>query len=154
MAPGKAAALLLCLAVAGASLEAVQATPQLQGRQLLQSGYFMPGMSGAGGGWGRGRRRGGSGAAAACQGDAQSLLQDAENEIEQAVAKAFKECTLVPCRPEAAGVAPVSGLERVRGMGWKPGAWCPPFSLGRALVPSLHLPFHGCRAHLPFPCRR
>lgn len=128
MAPGKAAALLLCLAVSGASWEAVQASPELQGRQLLQSDYFMPGMSGAGGGWGRGRRRGGSGAAAACQGDAQSLLPDAENEIEQAVAKAFRECTLMPCRPEAAGVAPVSGLAAAGAGDGLEGAWCPPFA--------------------------
>lgn len=101
-----AACCLLCLVLAAAC----EAGPASH-RQLRQSGFFEPG-SGAGGSTGRGRRRGGGGAAAAatCESSAQSLLPEAQREIQQAVSKAFQQCTLVPCRPEAAGVAPVGGL--------------------------------------------
>ncbi|KAI7842380.1 hypothetical protein COHA_004019 [Chlorella ohadii] len=101
------AALLLCSLALGASWEAGEAADLRPARQLLQSGFFEPGVSGGGGGWGGGRRRGGGAASATCQGDAEGLLPDAKTEIQQAVAKAFQQCTLVPCRPEASGVAPV-----------------------------------------------
>lgn len=124
------AALLLCSLALGASWEAGEAAALRPARQLLQSGFFEPGVSGGGGGWGGGRRRGGGAASATCQGDAEGLLPDAKTEIQQAVAKAFQQCTLVPCRPEASGVAPVSGSGGsvlVEGEGafgaWWPSSW-------------------------------